>query len=62
MNNEADKICKWCGGLKSLRFPASGQCDHLYWPDYLTPVQKKANGIVETRATYREGHGDENEF
>lgn len=41
----AQDLCKHCGGAKSARNP-TGNCDHLYWPDYLTAEAKVANGIV----------------
>lgn len=31
-----DDLCPHCHGLIKVRNP-SGFCDHLYWPDYLTP-------------------------
>lgn len=40
-----DGRCKNCGGLKAARNP-TGACDHLYWPDYLTPEAKRANGYA----------------
>lgn len=40
-----DANCKHCGGRKAERNP-TGSCDHLYWPDYLTPDAKRANGFL----------------
>ena len=35
--------CPNCKGLKSIRNP-TGTCDHLYWPDYLTPEARAKVG------------------
>lgn len=41
-------LCLHCLGAKSKRNP-TGECDHLYWPDYLSAEAKQANGC-EARA------------
>jgi hypothetical protein len=38
-----DPICPNCGGTVRVRNP-TGRCDHLYWPDMLTPEAKAKIG------------------
>jgi len=35
-NKPGDEVCPNCGGSVAVRNP-TGTCDHLYWPDMLTP-------------------------
>ena len=28
-----EHLCKYCGGLKSIRNPTGLGCDHVYWPE-----------------------------
>jgi hypothetical protein len=53
--DEDNEKCKHCGGLINVRNP-TGHCDHLYWPDMLTPEAKKANGytLVKTESWQKE--------
>ena len=41
-----DAICPNCKGSVMVRNP-SGSCDHLYWPDMLTPEAKEKIGDAE---------------
>lgn len=34
------ETCPNCRGLIAVRNP-TGKCDHLYWPDNLTPAAKR---------------------
>lgn len=42
------RVCPNCGGEIAIRNP-TGNCDHLYWPDYLTPEAKIKVAEAETR-------------
>lgn len=42
---EAMSVCAHCGGEVRFRNP-SGHCDHLFWPENLTPEAKLANGFL----------------
>jgi hypothetical protein len=44
--------CPNCHGPIAIRNP-TGTCDHLYWPDYLTPEARKLVERVE-RDGFRE--------
>jgi hypothetical protein len=46
------RVCPNCGGEIAIRNP-TGNCDHLYWPDYLTP-EAKAKVAEEHEREYRE--------
>ena len=48
--HDPTKICKHCGGPIEIRNP-TGQCDHLYWPDYLTDEAKRVNGFKPVQVT-----------
>jgi hypothetical protein len=43
---DKDPICPNCKGSAMVRNP-SGSCDHLNWPDYLTPEAKEKIGFPE---------------
>lgn len=42
----SDDVCPNCNGPVAIRNP-SGSCDHLYWPDLLTPEAKQKIGQPE---------------
>lgn len=48
--NEPPEPCPACGGPKSIRNP-TGKCDHLYWPDNLTPEAKRK--VEQAEALFR---------
>lgn len=41
-----DPLCPNCGGSVHVRNP-TGACDHLYWPDMLTPEAREKIGQSE---------------
>lgn len=52
--------CGWCGHPIKQR-NASSDCDHLYWPDNLTPEAKIANGYRLELVNQWVKRGDDNE-
>ena len=48
-----DSICPNCQGSVAVRNP-TGWCDHLYWPDMLTPEAREKIGPAELARIQRE--------
>lgn len=46
-------VCPNCGGKIAIRNP-TGNCDHLYWPEYLTPEAKAKLADDDRRAPREE--------
>ena len=53
MNPKPSDPCPNCGGSIAARNP-TGSCDHLYWPEYLTPEAKRK--IAQNEALLRAVH------
>lgn len=45
-DDNTEPMCAHCGGPIAVRNPR-GDCEHLFWPDYLTDEAKRANGFEQ---------------
>lgn len=51
-SHHGDPICPNCRESVAVRNP-TGTCDHLYWPDMLTPEAKAKIGAAELDRIHR---------
>jgi hypothetical protein len=47
-SRRSEGICPWCHGPIAIRNP-TGACDHLHYPDYLTPTARAYVELDEPR-------------